>query len=291
MPTIGVLSPGAMGGALGRAWQRGGARVVTTVAGRSPRTQRLAEGLEWLHSFEAVVASADVVVSVVPPARALANAEQIAAAAQRINVRPIVADLNAISLPTLDEIAAVLGEGGCAVVDGTISGNPPQPNGGGDTRVYLSGEHAGMLTGLDNGGLRTIVAGPDVGQASAIKMCTAAVYKGITALMIQSLRTADAHGVTELVAQDWADMLGPLGADGPNRIAVAVAKSDRFPAEMREIATTQDAAGWGAELYEAIARVFEAAYQTALGELSPEQAGEVTDLAAVVEALRSARIS
>lgn len=291
MPVIGVLSPGAMGAALGRTWQRGGARVVTTVAGRSPRTQRLAEGLEWLESFEAVVGAADVVVSIVPPARALENAEQIAAAAQRLNVRPIVAELNAISLSTLEKVSAVLAEAGCAVVDGTISGNPPHPSGGEDTRVYLSGEHAAVLTELDNGGLRTRVAGPDIGQASAIKMCTAAVYKGITALMIQSLRTADSHGVAELVVQDWADMLGPLGADGPNRIAVAVAKSDRFPAEMREIATTQDAAGWGAELYEAIAHVFEAAYRTGLGELTPEQAGEVTELRDVVEALRSPRVS
>lgn len=290
MPTIGVLSPGAMGAALGRTWQRGGARVVTTVAGRSPRTRQLAEGLEWLESVEAVIGSVDVVVSVVPPAQALENAEQIAAAAQRLSVRPVVADLNAISVSTLEKVAAVLAEAGCAVVDGTVSGNPPQPNGGDETRVYLSGEHAPVLTGLDNGGLRTRIAGPDVGQASAIKMCTAAVYKGITALMIQALRTADCHGVTELVVQDWADMLGPLGADGPNRIAVAVAKSDRFPAEMREIATTQEAAGWGAELYDAIARVFEAAYRTDLGELTPEQAGQVTELSKVVEALRSSRV-
>lgn len=107
--------------------------------------------------------------------------------------------------------------------------------------------------------------------------------------MIQSLRTADSHGVTGFVARDWADMLGPLGADGPNRIAVAVAKSDRFPAEMREIAATQEAAGRGAELYEAIARVFEASYATRLGELTPEQAGRVTELDRVTKDLRTPR--
>ncbi|MGI8417298.1 MAG: hypothetical protein ACR2P2_14065 [Nakamurella sp.] len=40
-PTIGIVSPGAMGSALGGAWQRGGARVVDTVAGRSERTRAL----------------------------------------------------------------------------------------------------------------------------------------------------------------------------------------------------------------------------------------------------------
>lgn len=288
MVTIGVLSPGAMGAALGRAWQRGGARVVTTVAGRSARTRQLAEGLEWLDSVEDVVAAADVVASVVPPAQVVANAEQIAEAARQRGVRPVVADLNAVSLPTMDRVTAVLDAAGLATVDGSISGPPPQPAGE-ETRVYLSGEHAHLLATCDTAGLRTTVVGPEVGQASAIKMCTAAVYKGITALMIQSIRTADANGVTDYVAADWADMLGPLGADGANRIAVAVSKSDRFPDEMREIASTQEAAGWGADLYEAIARVFEASYRTELGTASPEQAAALSDIATVVEKLRIPR--
>lgn len=288
MTTIGVLSPGAMGGALGRAWQMGGARVVTTVAGRSSRTQQLAQGLEWLDSIDAVVAEADVVVSIVPPAQAIPNAEQVAAVAARLGVRPIVADLNAVSLPTMDRVSAALAEAGCAVVDGSISGPPPSRHGEG-TRIYLSGEEAGALAGFDVPGLRSTVVGPTPGQASAIKMSTAAVYKGITALMIQSLRTADANGVADHVARDWADMLGTLGADAAHRIAVAVSKSDRFPDEMREIAATQEAAGWGAELYESIARIFEASYRTQLGGNTPEQAGSVHDIRAVVEALRTPR--
>lgn len=288
MTTIGILSPGAMGGALGRTWQRGGARIVTTVAGRSARTQQLAEGLDWLDSVDAVVAAADVVVSIVPPAQAIPNAEQIAAAAARLGVRPVVADLNAVSLPTMDRVAAAAATAGCDVVDGSISGPPPGPHGT-DTRVFLSGTAAEALAAFDVPGLRSTVVGPDVGQASAIKMSTAAVYKGLTALMIQSLRTADANGVADYVATDWADMLGPLGADAAHRIAVAVSKSDRFPDEMREIAATQEAAGWGAELYESIARVFEASYRTRLGANNPEQADAVHDIAAVVDDLRTPR--
>lgn len=289
MTTIGVLSPGAMGAALGRAWQRGGARVVTTVAGRSARTQHLADGLELFDSLDDVVAGAEVIVSIVPPAQAVTNAQMIAAAAERGGVRPVVADLNAVSLPTMDEVSAALTAAGCDVVDGSISGFPPHPSGGSETRVYVSGAQAELLTSFDNAGLRTIPVGAEVGQASAIKMCTAAVYKGITALLIQSLRTADANGVTEFVAEDWIDMMGPLGREAPSRIAVAVAKSDRFPDEMREIAATQEAAGWGAQLYESIARVFEASYRTELGGLNPEQAANVTELAQVVEALRTPR--
>lgn len=286
MVTIGILSPGAMGGALGRAWQAGGARAVTTVAGRSKRTQALAEGLDWLDSIDAVVAESDIVVSVVPPAQVIPNAEQIAAAARAAGVRPVVADLNAVSLPTMDRVSEILAAAGCPVVDGSISGMPPTGSGAG-TRVYLSGERAAELTGVDSGDLTSKVVGPRVGQASAIKMCTAAVYKGLTALMIQSLRTADTHGVADLVVADWKAMMGTT--DAPQRIALAAAKSDRFPDEMREIAATQQAAGYGGALYEAIAEVFEGAYATALGELTPEQATAVTELPDLLERLRVPR--
>ena len=48
MTTIGIVSAGAMGSALGRAWAAGGAEVVTSLAGRSERTRRLAQGLTEL---------------------------------------------------------------------------------------------------------------------------------------------------------------------------------------------------------------------------------------------------
>ena len=59
MTTIGIVSPGAMGSALGRSWAAGGARVVATLAGRSERTRRLAHGLELLPSLTEVVAASD----------------------------------------------------------------------------------------------------------------------------------------------------------------------------------------------------------------------------------------
>ena len=60
MTVVGIVSPGAMGSAVGRALRDGGARVVATVAGRSTRTVALAHGLELLPSLDDVVAAADV---------------------------------------------------------------------------------------------------------------------------------------------------------------------------------------------------------------------------------------
>ena len=83
--TVGIVSPGAMGSAVADALARGGARVVATVAGRSERTARLAEQarLELLPDLGAVVTTADVVLSIVPPEAAESVAEDVARQAQR----------------------------------------------------------------------------------------------------------------------------------------------------------------------------------------------------------------
>ena len=85
MQTVGIVSPGAMGSAVGSAYAAGGRRVVATVAGRSSRTAGLAAqaGLELLPDLDAVVAESAVVLSIVPPDRAAETAAAIAAAAGR----------------------------------------------------------------------------------------------------------------------------------------------------------------------------------------------------------------
>src|SRR5919109_4245892 len=100
MPTVGIVSPGAMGSAVGGALLRGGARVVATMAGRSPRTERLAQdaGFELLPSLGDVVEAADVVLSIVPPDQAEAVAADLAGA--RLPV-----DLNAVSPETARRIS------------------------------------------------------------------------------------------------------------------------------------------------------------------------------------------
>ena len=86
-----------MGGAL----LRGGARVVASVAGRSERTARLARaaGLELLPGLDELMAEADVVFSIVPPAEAGAVAAAVRGAR-------LVADLNAVSPETARALVA-----------------------------------------------------------------------------------------------------------------------------------------------------------------------------------------
>lgn len=281
MTTIGIVSPGAMGSALGRAWATGGARVVATVDGRSARTRELAHGLDLLPDLAAVVARADVVVSVCPPsaaARVLSDVMTAASAA-----RPLLADLNAVSPGTMIALRDHAQAGGFELLDGAISGGPPRP--GGDTMLYLSGASADVLATLPADGLRTRVVGDDVGSASAVKMCTASVYKGTTAIWAQALQTAHTLGVLDVVLDDLAEEHPQQVAGAARRIAVATSKAHRFVGEMEEIAATQAAAGATEELFTGMAAVYRRLAGTDLAALPPERAADLTDLAAVLQRL------
>jgi 3-hydroxyisobutyrate dehydrogenase-like beta-hydroxyacid dehydrogenase len=267
MVTVAIVSPGFMGAGLGWTLREGGARVVATVQGRSARTRRLAgeAGLELLPSLFDVVAIADVVLSVTPPGHALAAAQTIANAARESGATPVVADLNATSPTTMAAVARAWE--GLPVVDGSISGPPPTVRKG--ARIYLSGVKAADVAALPWGdGAHPVVLGAGIGSASAVKMCTASVYKGMNALVTQAMRVAGRHGVLDQVLAD----LKESGLDSSAGVASAAPKAHRFVDEMHEIAATQAEAGLTPELFEAFARIYAEIATTDLAAGDPENA-------------------
>jgi 3-hydroxyisobutyrate dehydrogenase-like beta-hydroxyacid dehydrogenase len=278
---VGIVSAGAMGSAVGRALRDGGTEVVTTVEGRSARTARLAgeAGLECLPDLDAVVREADVVLSVAPPDQAEAIAAAISAAATRSSASPLVADLNAISPARARRVETALAAAGLDLVDGSISGPPPRKLG--TTRIYLSGPRAAEVAALAFSGVELVRVGEEVGTASAVKMCTASVYKGTVALLTQALLTARANGVLEHVLDD----LGELADGAARTIARAATKSGRYVGEMHEIAATQAAAGLTPALFEAMAAVYAALVERPLAATAPEDVGAAIELEAVLDEL------
>ena len=268
--TVAVVSPGAMGSALGAALARGGERVVATVAGRSERTARLAEqaGLELVPDMRSAIGDADVVLSVVPPAAAPVVATDVVRASEP-STAPLLVDLNAIAPGTALDIASTAADGGVDVVDGSISGPPPwRP---GTTRIYLSGARAREIASLPFDGVDLIVVGDEVGAASAVKMSTASVYKGTSALLAQALVAARANGVLEYVVSDLRAGAPELVANVERRLASAAAKSARYVGEMEEIASAQTAAGLTPSLFEAMADVYTAMARTQLATKNPDE--------------------
>jgi 3-hydroxyisobutyrate dehydrogenase-like beta-hydroxyacid dehydrogenase len=286
MVTVAIVSPGFMGAGLGWALRAGGARVVATVEGRSARTRRLAAeaGLDLLPGLADVVAAADVVLSVVPPGQARETARSLAAAAREAGRLtgsgpdaaaggrppaadlPLVAELNAVSPVTMAAIERDLA--GLPLVDGAISGAPPTARPG--ARLFLSGPRAaeiGDLPWADK--IKPVVIGGDVGSASALKMCTASVYKGLNGLVTQAMRVAGRHGVLPELLAD----LAVNGLDRSAGVATAATKAHRFVDEMREIAATQADAGLTPDLFLAYAAVYADVAGTPLAAGDPESTG------------------
>ncbi|HEV2891058.1 MAG TPA: DUF1932 domain-containing protein [Frankiaceae bacterium] len=277
MATVGIVSPGAMGGALGRGWAEAGHRVVATLAGRSARTRALAHGIEELPTLADVVAAADVVVSVVPPGEALAVARAVRAAAGEA----LYVDLNAVAPATVARVADAVAP--WDVVDGSISGGPPDE---GVTRVYLSGPRAPEVAALGHPRLDVRVLDGGVGAASAVKMSTASVYKGMAALLLHAVVAAEANGVADVVLDDLARAYPDEVARIAPRLSLSASKAHRYVGEMREIAVAQEAAGLPREVFEAMAVAYESVAATAAGARSPEEAARDTDVAEVVRLLR-----
>jgi 3-hydroxyisobutyrate dehydrogenase-like beta-hydroxyacid dehydrogenase len=265
--TVGIVSAGEMGAGVGRLLRQGGVRVVTTLDGRAERTREraAAAGMEDVGSLAAVVREADLLLSILPPGRALELAEAVGR-----DAGPLYVDCNAISPVTARAIAAVVGG---RYVDAGIIGAPSAP------RLYASGPHADELVALP---LDVRSLGGEIGQASALKMCYAALTKGLSALLTESMVAADANGVTAALRAELADSQ-PQFLAGADRLPGVVPKAYRWVAEMEEIAATLEQAGMTPRMLLGAADVYrrvEDARAVAHGPLDRTEA--------MVEALRRA---
>ena len=198
--TIAILSPGDMGGGVGAALAGHGHDVITCVAGRSQATRARAKrlGFRLAADLDSLLAEADIVLSILPPEAAMGLARDVAAAMLRSAHAPPYADCNAVSPETARAIGALFEGTGARFIDGGIIGWAPRPDGP-PTRFYVSGEAAGLMDVLDGKGISVRWAGPEIGRASAVKMCYASISKGTNALHTAAMMVADALGVGETV--------------------------------------------------------------------------------------------
>ena len=258
--TVAVPSPGDMGSGVGRELIARGFRVRTCLAGRSERSRRLAEaaGLERADSLDALVASADVVLSILPPAAAEGFADEAADALRRTGARPAFADCNAIAPATARRVAArIAGAGtGAAFIDAGIIGAAPGRSGL-PTRFYCSGPDTSALEALDGPNLRVRRLGDEVGQASAMKMVYAAVTKGTFTLHAAALTAARVHGLSGPFQAELAESLPAEFAAMRRMTPRLPLDAARWVGEMHEIAGTFAAAGLPADFHRGAAQVFE----------------------------------
>lgn len=284
LETVAILMPGDMGHGCAIAFRENGFRVVTNLSGRSERTRGLAEAaqLEDLGSFEAVAEQADLILSILPPESAVAQAAIVADAMIATGARPPYADCNAISPNTTKRAAAEIERAGALYVDGGIIGaNPVKAKGG--TRFYVSGPDTAPLEALDGKGVVVRPLGPEIGRASAMKMVYASATKGTFSLHAATLTAAHALGLTEVYLEE-------IGASNPAMRAAMEAKVPRIPldagrwlGEMQEIAQTFADAGVTSKFHEGAADIMALADRTPIAVETRETVDENRTLETVLD--------
>jgi len=269
--TVAIMSTGDMGHNVAKVLKKEGLRVVTCLAGRSERTRGLAAAaaVEELASVEEVVAAADLVLSILPPGNALDNARDVAAAMKMVGSFAHFADCNAVSPQTAKHVAEVLTGAGAPFSDAGIVGPGPgtreKP-----TRFYISGPDIGALDILAGPSIELMNMGPRIGDASAVKMCYAAVTKGTWTLHTAALVAAEALGVTDAVHDE-------LTFSRPNEYAVMEQMVPRMPldaarwiGEMHEISATLEGTGVTPNFHKGAADIFELLVKTPIAEETRE---------------------
>ncbi len=263
--TVGILSTGDMGAAIGNVLRHGGLDVATSLAGRSELTTLRATeaGIRDAGSVDALVAQSDLLLSVLVPSEATGVAEAIAGAFSRTAARPPVVECNAIAPQTVVRIAALLGDAGGAVIDAGIIGGPPRPGHGG-THIYCSGPETALFEELGEHGLDVRRIGPDIGQASGLKMVYAASTKGTTAVWTELLVAAEALGLSEVLLAEFGDAQLPRQLmDG---VPTMPRRARRWTGEMEEIARTFADLGLTPRIFEGAADIYRLVGETALAD-------------------------
>lgn len=275
---VGLCGMGIMGSAVAARLHRGGVRVVTSVAGRSSATRGrvLASGAVPLESLADVASQADIVLSITGSAHAPSIAGDIATAVAASGRAIVVAECNLIAPDDMVELAGTLTAAGARVVDAGIVGPPPD-----DTRsptFYASGPYAHQLDFLGEHGFVVRIVGPEIGQASALKVASAGVWQGALALIAETIVMAERHGQGAELLLDLERHQSAISGWFRPAIVEAVPRAARWSEDMAAISRTMAEAGASPEYHRSAGRLY-----ASLAEVH-----ETADPAAIIAALAAA---
>jgi 3-hydroxyisobutyrate dehydrogenase-like beta-hydroxyacid dehydrogenase len=281
---VAILSPGAMGHAVGRVLAEHGVDIMTCLAGRSERTHRLASaaGFTEIPTLEDLVCEADLVLSILVPVDAEAIACQLAGALKATGAQPYIADCNAISPMRSAKIETIIQSAGGRFIDASIIGPPPGQ--GAPPRFYVSGIHAEVMLPLDGKGIVVKSLGDIVGRASGIKMCYAALTKGTSTLQVALLTAAESMGLTEELRQELAYSQATALQSMESTIPRLPPNAHRWVGEMEEIASTFAHVGVTSHFHLGAAAIYRLLEATSFANESPETIDPDRTLARTIEA-------
>ena len=253
---VAVIAPGAMGAAVGKRLVDNGARVLTSLEGRSGETRARAKAAGMAAAADEDIARADFILSILPPGDALDLAKRFVPALTASNAKPVYVDCNAINPKTVERVAAVIAPTECPFVDAGIIGLPPKPGDAGP-RIYTSGPAASRVAALRDYGLDIRVLAGEPSAASALKMSYAGITKGTqaigAAMMLAATRAGSADALMAELQGSQKEMLAWL----KRQLTMMPPKAYRWVAEMQEIAGFVGDDPAAADLYQGAAEFYE----------------------------------
>ena len=268
--TVAIMSPGDMGHAVGQVLSESGIDVITCTDGRSQRTKNLAEmaGLRQVATLEDMVIQADLVLSIMVPSKAMSFVREISPHFESSKTPTYFADCNAVSPQSALAMAEVINQAGGKFIDGGIIGTAPTK---GDTpRFYVSGPDASLVMELDGRGIIVKAIGNNVGQASGIKMCYAALTKGTNTLHVALLTAASRMGLTDDLRKEFEFSQKSHLAAMEKGISRLPANAHRWIGEMEEIAATFENLGVTPNFHKGAAEIYKMLNSTPFAKESPE---------------------
>ena len=270
---VGIVSPGDMGQAIAGRLKESGMNVYAALNGRSERTQSLARaaGLADCGTVEKLVATCELVISVINPGEALNVAREVAAAMKKTGRKIAFADLNAVSPQTARDTDGMIHAAGGMFIDGGIIGPPPRGEKD-KPRIFVSGPDAYLFEQIKHPNLQVRVMSERIGDASGIKMCYAAMTKGTTALAVELLVAARRLGVDQALEKELRESRNDVFEWQVKNIAGMPPKAYRWVPEMQEIAKTFEELGMTRRIFDGATDIYQMVAATALGKESPEQA-------------------
>lgn len=280
--SVAILSPGDMGHAIGQLLRENELKVFTCLTGRSVRTRELSEkaGIIDVPNMNDLVEQSDVVMSVTVSEAVPGLCHEIADAVKATGTDLLFAECNAIAPSLSAEMQKVLDEGGARYVDASIIGPPPRN--GSSPRLYVSGDNAIEMVQLRDFGLDVRNLGDQLGRASGIKMCYAAMTKGTAALHTELLIAAEKMGLSEELMVEFTNGHQSVVDRMESWIPSMPAKSRRWVSEMEEIEATFRDLGLTPNIFKGVADMYRMVGATSLGDENPETRDTNRNLAETV---------
>ena len=247
-----------------------------------PNRDAVEVGAEACPSAEAAVKDAELVVSAVTAAQAMAAARSTLGA---LAPGAFVLDVNSASPGVKRAASEAVDAAGARYVEAAVMSSVPPK--GLKTPMLLGGVHAqDFLAFAQDLDLSAKVFSEEVGLASATKMCRSVMIKGVEALLTECLLSARHYGVEKTVLGSLGDLLP--NPDWQKHARYMISRSllhgKRRAEEMREVARTVEDAGLEPWMSRAAAERQDWAWLKAQ-DLAPGEVEE-PDLYALLDAVR-----